>query len=163
MQSSFLATLAHKPSFSTEHRRLQPVLEMARKLDIGANPSPDALFEAGSAGFQIWCTPADYPAGWEAVVAKMFPGAFAKDCAYVASVHWRWEGACIVGLELSTAAYALADTLTERFTDSETRRDFRGKQTIYNRAEDLAWAEKHIHRLFKLAGVPIPPIYVEKE
>jgi len=163
MQSSFLTTLAHKPSFSSEHRRLQPVLEMARKLDIGANPSPEALFEAGSAGFQIWCTPADYPEGWEQVVTKMFPGAFAKDCAYVASVHWRWEGECIVGLNLSTAAYALADTLNDRFTDSEIRRNVNGKQTIYNRSEDLVWARKQIHRLFRLAGVPTPPICVEKE
>jgi hypothetical protein len=161
MQSSFLTTT--KPSFASEHRRLLPVLEMARRLDIGRNPSPEALFEAGSAGFQIWCTPAYYPEGWEPVVSKMFPGAFAKDCAYVASVHWRWEGECIVGLNLSTAAYALADTLNERFTDSETRQNVNGKQTIYNRPEDLAWAQKHIHRLFHLAGVPIPPIYVEKE
>jgi len=161
MQSSFLTTL--KPSFASEHRRIQPVLEMARKLDIGTNPASDALFEAGSAGFQIWCTPADYPEGWEQVVTKMFPGAFAKDCAYVASVHWRWEGECIVGLNLSTAAYALADTLTEHFTDSETRRDVNGKQTIYNRPDDLAWAQKQIHRLFRLAGMHTPPIYVEQE
>ena len=161
MQSSFLTT--PKPSFSSEHRRMQPVLEMARKLDIGTNPASDALFEAGSAGFQIWCTPADYPEGWEQVVTKMFPGAFAKDCAYVASVHWRWEGECIVGLNLSTAAYALADTLSERFTDSETRRDVNEKQTIYNRPDDLAWAQKQIHRLFRLAGMHTPPIYTEQE
>jgi hypothetical protein len=161
MQTSFLTTT--KPTCSSEHRRMQPVLEMARKLDIGANPAPEALFEAGSAGFQIWCTPADYPEGWEPVVSKMFPGAFAKDCAYVASVHWRWDGECIVGLNLSTAAYALADELRERFTDSEIRCDYRGKQTIFNRPEDLAWAQKQIHRLFKLAGVPTPPIYIEKE
>ena len=170
MQTSFLTTT--KPTCSSEHRRLQPVLEMARKLDIGANPAPDALFacastagtgEAGSAGFQIWCTPADYPEGWEPVVSKMFPGAFAKDCAYIASVHWKWEGECIVGLNLSTAAYALADTLHERFTDSETRHAVNGKQTIYNRPEDQAWAQKQIHRLFRLAGVPAPPIHVEKE
>jgi hypothetical protein len=161
MQSSFLTTL--KPSFASEHRRMQPVLEMARKLDIGANPAADALYEAGSAGFQIWCTPSDFPEGWEQAVAKMFPGAFAKDCAYVASVHWRWEGECIVGLNLSTAAYALADTLNERFTDSETRHAVNGKQTIYNRPEDLAWAQKQIHRLFRLAGVPTPPMYIEKE
>jgi hypothetical protein len=161
MQSSFLTHI--QPSFSSEHRRLKPVLEMARKLDIGSNPSPEALFEAGTAGFQIWCTPADYPQGWEPVISKLFPGAFAKDCAYVASVHWRWEGEAIVGLNLSTAAYALADTLSERFTDSETRRNVNGKQTIYNRAEDLVWARKQIQRLFKLASVPTPPIHTEKE
>lgn len=170
MQTSFLTI--HKPSFSSEHRRIQPVLEMARKLDIATNPSPEALFactgaagtgETGSAGFQIWCTPSDYPEGWEPVISKMFPGAFAKDCGYVASVHWRWEGECIVGRNLSTAAYALADALNDRFSDSETRRNVNGKQTIYNRPEDLAWATKHIQRLFRLAGVPTPPIHTEKE
>ena len=152
-----------KPSYSSEHRRMKPVLEAARRLDIASNPAPEALFEVGCAGFQIWCTPAEHPDGWEAVASTMFPGAFAKACEFVASVHWHWDDTTIVGLNLSTAAYALADTLNEHFTDSETRRDFRGKQTIYNRAEDLAWAEKHIHRLFKLAGVPTPSIYVEKE
>jgi len=161
MQSSFLTT--HKPSIASEHRRIRPVLEMARKLDIGTNPASDALFEAGSAGFQIWCTPADYPTGWEQVVSTFFPGAFAKDCAYVASVHWKWDGECIVGLNLSTAAYALADRLPQQFTASETRRDVNDKRTIYNRPEDLAWAQKQIHRLFKLAGIHTPPIYVEKE
>ncbi len=161
MQSSFLNT--HKPSFASEHRRMQPVLEMARKLDIGNNPAPEALYEAGSAGFQIWCTPADHPAGWEQVVSTFFPGAFAKDCGYVASVHWRWEGECIVGLNLSSAAYALADRLPQQFTASETRCDVNDKRTIYDRPDDLAWAKKQIHRLFKLAGMHTPPIYVEKE
>jgi hypothetical protein len=142
---------------------MRPVMEMARRLDIGKNPSPEALFEAGSSGFQIWCTPADYPEGWEPIISSMFPGAFAKDCAFVASVNWRWEGECIVGLDLSTAAYALADSLRDRYTDSETRRDVNGKQSIYNRPDDITWAEKHIERLFELAGVPVPPIAVGKD
>ena len=163
MQQLSMGNMIGEPSFASEHRRMQPVLAMARKLDIASNPAPNALFEASTAGFQIWCTPGDYPQGWEQVIATMFPGAFAKDCAYVASVHWKWENETIVGLELSTAAYALADRFPDDYTDSETHRSVNRKQSVYNRAEDIAWAKKHIHRLFRLAGVPTPPIYIEKE
>jgi len=152
-----------KPSYSSEHRRLKPVMEAARRLDVGTNPAADALFEAGSAGFQIWCTPMEHPEGWEAVAPTMFPGAFSKACEYVASVNWHWDDEAIDGLILSTAAYALADRLPDQYTSSETRKAVHGKQSIFNRPEDIAWAMKHIHRLFKLANVPTPPIFTNQE
>ena len=152
-----------KPSYSSEHRRLKPVMEAARRLDVGTNPAPDAIFEAGSAGFQIWCTPAEHPEGWDAVAATMFPGAFSKACEYVASVKWHWDDETIVGLNLSTAAYALADRMPDIYTSSETRKAVHAKQSIFNRPEDIAWAMKHIHRLFKLANVPTPPIFTNQE
>jgi len=40
-------------TYEQEHRRLAPVLQKARELDIATNPAPEAVFEAGSAGFQI--------------------------------------------------------------------------------------------------------------
>ena len=152
-----------KPSYSSEHRRLKPVMEAARRLDVGTNPAPDALFEAGSAGFQIWCTPTEHPEGWDDVAPTMFPGAFSKACEYVASVNWHWYDETIVGLNLCTAAYALADRLPAQYTNSETRKAIHGKQSIFNRPEDIAWAMKHIHRLFRLANVPVPPIYTNQE
>jgi hypothetical protein len=152
-----------KPSYSSEHRRMMPVLDAARNLDIATNPDTDAIFEVGSAGFQIWCTPIEHPEGWEAVAPTMFPGAFAKACEFVASVHWHWDDETIVGLNLSTAAYALADRLPERYTNSETRKALLGKKSIFNRPEDIAWARKHIYRLFKLANVPTPPIFTNQE
>ena len=152
-----------KPSYSSEHRRLKPVMEAARKLDVGTNPAADALFEAGSAGFQIWCTPTEHPEGWEAVAPTMFPGAFSKACEYVASVNWHWDDETIVGLNLSTAAYALADRLPEQYTASETRRDLAGKTSIFNRPADLVWARQHIHSLFRLADVPQPPVFTHSE
>ena len=152
-----------KPSYASEHRRLKPVMEAARKLDIGTNPASDALFEAGSAGFQIWCTPAEHPEGWDAVAPTMFPGAFSKACEYVASVNWHWDDETIVGLNLSTAAYALADRLPDIYTSCETRKAVHGKPSIFNRPEDIAWAMKHIHRLFKLANVLTPPIFTNQE
>ena len=45
--------------YTTEPKRLKPVLDLARKLDIATNPAPEALFEAGNCGFSIWCTPED--------------------------------------------------------------------------------------------------------
>jgi hypothetical protein len=152
-----------KPSYASEHRRMLPVLAAARRLDIATNPSPEALFEVGSAGFQIWCTPTEHPEGWEAVAATMFPGAFAKACEFVASVHWHWDDEAIVGLNLATAAYALADRLPEQYTASETRRDLAGKVSIFNRPAELVWARQHLHRLFRLAGVPQPPVFTNSE
>jgi hypothetical protein len=54
-------------SYSTEHRRLAPVLAKARQLDIAANPAPEALFESLTAGFNLWCTPEDHPQGWNGI------------------------------------------------------------------------------------------------
>ena len=143
-----------KPGYASEHRRMLPVMNKARELDIATNPAADAIFEAGSAGFQIWCTPEDNLGGaWQKVT--MFAGAFAQPCENVASVCWKWgEGddeERIVGLSLTTSAYAL---------DPE---HILPAKDICNRQADIVWAKKHIHRLFKLAGVPVPPIYVEQD
>lgn len=136
-------------SYSTEHQRMKPVLALARELDIASNPAPDALFEAGTAGFQIWCSPTDHPAGWEGVL--MDAGAFSQPCEFVASVHWGWEEDRITHLVLSTDAYALSDS------------HGKGRDGYHNRPEDLRWAEEKIRALFARAGVPIPPIRVEAE
>ncbi len=142
-----------KPSYATENMRLAPTLKKARELDIATNPAPEAIYEAGSGGFQIWCTPEDNPGGdWQQV--SMIAAAFAKPCEYIASVHWKWgegdDDETIIGLSLSTTAYAL---------DPDRRRP----GEISNRPSDIAWAKKKIHKLFKLAGVPMPPIYVERD
>jgi hypothetical protein len=54
-------------SYHSEHMRLKPVLDLARQLDIANNPEPIAIFEAGSAGFQVWCIPQDHPKGWDGI------------------------------------------------------------------------------------------------
>jgi hypothetical protein len=59
-------------TIQSEHHRMKPVLDLARQLDIATNPDPSAIFEAGSGGFQIWCTPEDHPEGWTGIV--MNPG-----------------------------------------------------------------------------------------
>lgn len=141
-------------SYSTEHEQMKPVLALARELDIATNPAPDALFEAGTGGFQIWCSPSDHPAGWEGV--PMDAGAFAQPCEYVASVHWGWEkdpekSPTITHLVLSTDAYALSDF------------HGKGRNGYHNRPEDLAWAKEKIRALFVRAGVPMPTIRLEAE
>lgn len=157
MRTHYLPPPAIRPSYSSEHRRMKPVLDQARRLDVGSNPGPEALYEAGSAGFQIWCIPTDNPGGqWHEV--QMFPGAFPKAAEYVASVHWKWSDETIVGLELSTCAYALADHFPETFSESPIAARL-GKQSIRNRPDDLNWAEAKIQALFEQAGVRMPTIY----
>ena len=131
-------------SYTHEHRRLKPILDLARRLDIATNPEPEAIFEAGTAGFQIWAIPTDHPEGWEGIV--MTASAFSKPCEYVASVSWGWEGETITHLLLSTDAYALE------------RKDIK---RIHNRSADLAWAKRKVRWLFKRAGVKCPPIQTE--
>ncbi len=142
-----------RTTYSSEHRRLRPVLDKAREFDIATNRDLRALFEAGSAGFQIWCTPDDKPAGWDGI--KMIAGAFAQPCEYVASVTWGWEetlhGPVISHLLLSTSAYALRDRDNGRHTDYE------------NRPEDIEWAKRKVAWLFQQAGVPCLPIRIERE
>ena len=57
----------------------------------------------------------------------MTRGVFSKPCAYVASVHWQWEEEEIVGLCLSTDAYALSDH----------HRGTRHYREYHNRPEDI--------------------------
>jgi len=150
-----------QPSYSSEHRRMKPVLDVARRLDVGRNPAVEALYEAGSAGFQIWCSPQDNPSGkWNEV--QMFPGAFAKPAEYVASVHWKWKDEAIVGLEVSTCAYALADRFPAEFSESPIAARL-GKQSIRNRSEDLGWTRRKILTLFQLAGIESPTIYIAED
>lgn len=135
----------------SEHKRLQPVLDLARQLDIAANPNPAAIFEAGSGGFQIWCTPYDHPKGWDGVV--MQPGAFSKPCEYVGSVQWKWKDEVIVALEIQTSAYALADQKPDEYSAKQQARH----RTIFNRDADIEWLKEKITWLFTKAGVPLLP------
>ncbi len=141
-------------SHITENQRMAPVMELARKLDIINNPAPEALFEACSGGFQIWCTLDDHPKGRDGVPMSANAGAFAKPCDLVASVWWGWEdnpnlSPAITHLCLETDAYNL------RAVKQRPPR-------IHNRPEDIAWAKKKIRMLFRQAGVPCPKIKVEK-
>ena len=147
---------------SIGHEYMRPVLAMARKFDIADNPDPNAIFEAGSGGFQIWCTPADYPKGWRVVAPHMTMGSFSKPCAYVGSVHWGWNEDVteITHILFSTAAYELR-AYDIKHQNDEASRERLFKQSYYNRDEDINWAREKIKWLFEQAQVKILPVEVE--
>ena len=140
-------------SYSSEHRRLQPVLDKARRLDIATHPAPNALFEALSAGFNLWCTPDDHPDGWDGV--KMNAGAFAKPCEYIGTATWGWTDEQITHIDLDTEAYALRDR-DKPASHAETA-------AYHNRPEDVAWAAAKIGWLFSLVRFECLPIKVDDE
>jgi hypothetical protein len=138
---------------------MQPVLDLARQLDIATNPDPRAIFEAGSGGFQIWCTPSDHPKGWNGIA--MHAGAFSKPCEYVGSVHWKWDEEEIVALSIETTAYALADQKPDEFCNLVEIPEGFHRSTIHNRAADIAWLKEKVTWLFVEAGLPLPPFDYE--
>lgn len=139
-------------SYTTEHKRLEPVLQMCRVLDIATSPSPFALFESGSGGFQVYCTPQDNPGGdWLKVKDYMIAGAFAKPCAFLGEAAWHWEDETITGVDIGTYAYHLKDYLPTQYTLG----------SIHNRKDDLAWLKKKITKLFKDAGLEAPTFYTK--
>jgi len=140
-------------TFHSEHLQLKPVLDLARQLDIATNPHPQAIFEAGNGGFQVWCTPDDHPQGWSGI--SMNSGAFSKPCEYAGSVHWKWDDETIVGLEIETTAYALADQKPDEYCNLTKWRA--NRHTIFNREADIEWLKQKIAWLFARAGVPLLP------
>jgi hypothetical protein len=141
-------------SYASENMRLAPVIALARQLAIATNPMPAAIYEAGSAGFQIWCTSENNPGGlWTQI--SLDKGAFSKPCAYLASVSWKWgegkDDERIIGLSLSTSAYALQDA------------GLLPKCAIRNRLADVTWAKEQTLKLFALAKIDPPPFHLEKD
>lgn len=147
-------------SHYSEHQRMNPVLDLARKLDIATNPHPAALFEAGNGGFQVWCTPHDRPQGWSGIT--MNSGAFSKPCEYVGNVHWKWEDDKIAALEIETTAYALADQKPDEYTQSMHLSLNDHRRTIFNRDADIEWLKEKVTWLFAEAGVPLLPFEYEQ-
>lgn len=142
-------------SYHSEHKRMKPVLDLARQLDIATNPDPSAIFEVGNGGFQVWCTPQDHPRGWSGIT--MIPGAFSKPCEYVGSVHWQWDDDKIVALAIETTAYALAEQKPDEYCNLKEMPDGFNRQTIFNRVADIDWLKEKVTWLFETAGVLLPP------
>ncbi len=147
-------------SHYSEHQKMKPVLDLARHLDIASNPDPAAIFEAGSGGFQVWCTTNDHPSGWNGI--SMQSGAFSKPCEYVGSVHWKWEDETIVGLDIETSAYALADQKPDEYCNLTDIPEGFNRCTIFNRDADIEWLKEKIAWLFAEAGVPLLPFEYEQ-
>lgn len=147
-------------SINSEHKRMKPVLELAHELDIATNPDPSAIFEAGSAGFQVWCTPQDQPHGWDNI--QMNSGSFSKPCEYVGSATWKWEGEVIIGLEIETSSYPLAEQKPDEFSDLKEMPQSENRGSIFNREADIIWLKKKVSWLFEQAGVALPPFDFEQ-
>ena len=146
-------------SYWKQHQLMKPVLERARVLDIATNSDPLAIFEAGSGGFQVWCTPEDQPEGWDGI--QMVSGAFSKPCEYIGSVHWIWHDEEIVALGLETDAYALADQMPDQYSDLAGILTGSQRQSIHNREQDIEWLKQKITRLFEIADVRLLPFKYE--
>lgn len=142
-------------SHHSEHQRMKPVLDLARQLDIATNSDLKAIFEAGNGGFQVWCLPNDHPKGWNGI--NMFPGAFSKPCDYVGSVIWKWDEDRIVGLQIETTAYALAEQRPDEYCNLIDIPEGLNRRTIVNRENDIEWLKEKITWLFNTAQVPLLP------
>jgi len=148
-------------SYWKQHQRMKPVLERARVLDIATNPDPLAIFEAGSGGFQVWCTPEDHPEGWNGI--QMVSGAFSKPCEYIGSVHWIWRNEEIVALGIETDAYALADQMPDQFSNLAKVSKESVRQSIHNREKDLEWLKQKVAWLFERASVLLLPFEEDQD
>ena len=147
-------------SYQSEHQRMKPVLDLASQLDIATNPNPQAIFEAGNGGFQVWCIPQERPQGWSGIV--MNSGAFSKPCEYVGSVVWKWDDDKIVALAIETTAYALADQKPDEYCNLIDIPQGFHCRTIFNRDADIEWLKEKVTWLFAEAGVPLPPFEYEQ-
>ena len=147
-------------SYQSEHQRLKPVLDLASQLDIATNPNPQAIFEAGNGGFQVWCIPQERPQGWSGIT--MNTGAFSKPCEYVGSVVWKWDDDKIVALAIETTAYALADQKPDEYCNLMDIPQGFHRRTIFNRDADIEWLKEKVTWLFAEAGVPLPPFEYEQ-
>jgi len=136
---------------------MKPLLETARLFDIATNTAAAALFDAGSGGFSIWCTPEDHPGdAWKKLAGRekaFLQGAFSKPCEYVASVTWIWGAKGVLkGIGLKTTATALVEHgLIDR-------------DKAVNRPEDLTWARSQIQWLWQASTAPgpMPPIIIKE-
>jgi len=147
-------------SYHSEHKRMKRVLDLARQLDIATNPHPSAIFEAGNGGFQVWCTSLDHPQGWNGI--SMIAGAFARPSQSVGSVLWKWDHDQIIGLQIKTIAFALADQKPDEFCNLKEIPEGFNRQTIFNREADIEWLKEKVTWLFETAGVLPPPLEYEQ-
>ena len=140
-------------SYHDEHKKMEPVLELVRTLDISENPSPNALYDPLMVGFNIWCIPSDHPEGDEWENSALYTmGTYAQKCSFVGSVTWGWTGEKITHLDLETMAYEIMDT-NPGMSYSDVR----------NRPNDVEWAIKKTTELFSGACVEMLPVKVGRE
>ena len=92
----------------------------------------------------------------------MNSGAFSKPCEYLGGAHWKWEDEKIVGLEIETSAYALAEQKPDEFCDLSEIPHGEKRRTIFNRDADIEWLQEKVAWLFEQAGIPLLPFEYEQ-
>ena len=75
-------------------------------------------------------------------------------------MHWKWEEDTIVGLEIETSAYALADQKPDEFCNLTDIPHGFHRRTIFNRDADIEWLKEKITWLFAEAGVSIAALRI---
>jgi hypothetical protein len=127
--------------------QLLQLVKYLKAHDISNNPDPNALYTVGCFGFTIWCTPDDCPKGYELIT--MTTGAFAKPCAFVGEVQYRFRNDEIVELILTTDASDLNNRKGPGYPDVKKTR---------NRKVDISWARIKLAQIFCNLPFAMPPI-----
>lgn len=153
-------------SYRESHRRMKPLLELVRSLDIGYNHVAEALYDPLNAGFNVWASDEDHPESeeWEKAAKGMVTGAFTKPCAFVGTVLWRWDGetAQIVGLDFETTPYLIRD-IRNGYPGGSWRENT--EEALRNRDLELCWMKGKVDWLWEqsMAPEPLLSIYVKDQ
>jgi hypothetical protein len=146
--------------YGAGHRRMRPLLNVARIYDISINSHLHAVFDPGHAAFAIWCTLRNYPKDdvWRGLVERSVvgpsitfrPGPYAQGCEYHTEVTWAWRGESLAGIQYRTLPHVLID---EKLVP---------RKEVMNRPADTAWSLEQIQWLWKKAykGEPLPEIFL---
>lgn len=132
--------------------QMYKVLQLAQRLDVGANLDQEALFDARSSVINVWCTPDDHPDDtyWDQLEGQITKGAFVKEAEYVGGITWEWSNE-IGTLKLYTTAYLLNDQQVLKLSGTK------------NRPADIEWVIKKVQWIFKTAGVNYPEMIITNE
>jgi hypothetical protein len=77
------------------------------------------------------------------------------------SVFRKQEDDRIVGLQIETSAYALADRMPDKYSNPPNIPKGIKRRSSCNREQDIKWLKKKIAWLFEKAGVPLLPFEYE--
>jgi hypothetical protein len=104
----------------------------------GFDLEQDGHYDACSGLINVWCSPDDRPACWDAPIT---PGAFPHPREYVGAIGWDWQDDGQAALYVEAAPYALLKSRPRRPLGEEAW------------AEILAWLREKALALVRLAAL----------
>jgi hypothetical protein len=104
----------------------------------GFDLEKDGHYDACCGLINIWCSPYDKPACWDAPIT---PGAFSHPREYVGAIGWDWQDDGQAALYVEAAPYALLKCRPRRALDEEVW------------VEVLAWLRDKALALIRLAAL----------